>query len=145
MNAPVDIRELIPHAGAMCLLERVVWWNEGGAILATTSHRRHDNPLQLRGRLSAICLCEYGAQAAAVHGGLVARAAGRRMVPGFLAALREVVVTTEPVDALPGEITVEVERLHAGGTGFQYVFRVTHDGAELARGRAAIIEIPGAA
>ncbi len=64
---------LIPHQGAMCLLDRVVEWDKDRVLLATATHRAADNPLRLDGRLRAVHLCEYGAQAMAVHGGLSAQ------------------------------------------------------------------------
>ncbi|MGH8327695.1 MAG: phosphotransferase, partial [Steroidobacteraceae bacterium] len=84
------IAALIPHQGAMCLLERVLEWDAEHAVLATATHRSPDNPLRSCGRLRALHLCEYGAQAMAVHGGLVARAAGSQARPALLVSLREV-------------------------------------------------------
>lgn len=140
MDATDEIRSLIPHAGAMCLLERIVGWNERGMTLATASHASRANPLRSHGRLRAIHLCEYGAQAMAVHGGLFARASGVTATPGLLVSLRDVVLSADTIEALAGELLVEVERLQAGATGLQYAFRVTHRDVELARGRAAVIE-----
>lgn len=144
MLAPDDIQSLIPHAGAMCLLERIVDWNERGMTLVTTTHASPANPLRSHGRLRAIHLCEYGAQAMAVHGGLFARVRGEVPIPGLLVSLRDVVLSTGTIEALDGELRVEVERLQGGALGIQYTFRVTHGDAELARGRAAVIEEPAA-
>ena len=80
---PESIADLVPHQGAMCLLEKIVHWDDAHAELTTTTHRSPANPLRnAAGRLRAIHLCEYGAQAMAVHGSLVARAAGRSARPG---------------------------------------------------------------
>lgn len=135
-----EIEGLIPHAGAMCLLERIVHWDENGATLATTTHRSAANPLRRRGRLHAVHLCEYGAQAMAVHGGLIARKEGRVAKPGVLVSLREVRLAVDRIDRLGGELLVEAVRLLGGAGGVQYAFRVTHGGRELAKGRAAVIE-----
>lgn len=129
----------------MCLLERIVTRDERGMTLATRTHAASTNPLRQSGRLRAIHLCEYGAQAMAVHGGLAAREAGGVLAPGLLVSLREVVLSADYVESLEGELLVEVERLEAGAAGLQYAFRVTHQGAELARGRAAVIEETAAA
>jgi predicted hotdog family 3-hydroxylacyl-ACP dehydratase len=72
------LASLIPHQGAMCLLERIVDWNDTNIRLATTTHASPINPLRSNGRLRAIHLCEYGAQAMAVHGALKAQAAGTK-------------------------------------------------------------------
>jgi predicted hotdog family 3-hydroxylacyl-ACP dehydratase len=80
----IELRELVPHQGTMCLNERVMAWDEERVVLATATHRSPLNPLRRRGRLRAVHLCEYGAQAMAVHGGLCAQAAGARAAPGLL-------------------------------------------------------------
>jgi len=136
------IAGLIPHAGSMCLLERVVEWTPERVTLATATHRSHDNPLRSGGRLRAIHLCEYGAQAMAVHGGLVARAAGEKAQPGLLVSLRDVRLLVEYVDDLPGELVVEATRLHAAPGSWQYRFSVLHAGKELVGGRAAVMLRP---
>lgn len=141
-DAPA-IRELVPHAGAMCLLERIVAWDDRRATLAARSHAAPGNPLRRDDRLGAISLCEYGAQAMAVHGGLVARAAGRAPAAGLLVSLREVELRVAFIDRLPGELRIDVERIEAASGGLQYEFRVSHAGSELARGRAAVIEPRG--
>jgi predicted hotdog family 3-hydroxylacyl-ACP dehydratase len=84
-------------------------------------------------------LCEYGAQAMAVHGGLVARAAGGRAEPGFLVSLRAVELAVGRVDDLPGAIDVHAERLLGGEGSWQYAFRIEHAGVPIASGRAAVI------
>lgn len=140
MNGGAGIRELVPHAGSMCLLEELVAWDERGATVVTRSHTAPDNPLRRGSRLSAICLCEYGAQAMAVHGALVARASGRVLAPGFLVSLRDVEFAVISVESMPGELRIEVERLAGGVGGLQYRFRVSHAGEVLAHGRAAVIE-----
>jgi predicted hotdog family 3-hydroxylacyl-ACP dehydratase len=132
------ISDLVPHAGSMCLLERVVAWDDSSITLATTTHRKPANPLARDGRLHAIHLCEYGAQAMAVHGGLTAQARGERAQPGLLVSLREVVLGRDFVDELDGELLVEARRLHDSGTAWQYEFRVTHSGQLLAQGRAMV-------
>jgi predicted hotdog family 3-hydroxylacyl-ACP dehydratase len=139
------IAGLIPHAGSMCLLERVIEWTPERVMLATTTHRALDNPLRSGGRLRAIHLCEYGAQAMAVHGGLVARAAGEKAQPGLLVSLRDVRLLVEYVDDLPGELVVEATRLHAAPGSWQYRFSVLHAGKELVGGRAAVMLRPGPA
>ncbi len=140
MSSAREIRGLIPHSGSMCLLEDVVSWDERTATILTRSHAAPGNPLRRNGRLSAICLCEYGAQAMAAHGALVGRATGQVAVPGVLVSLRDVELAVTTVESLPRELRVEVERLAGGSAGLQYRFSVSHAGVELVRGRAAVIE-----
>lgn len=139
MTREPPVAELVPHAGGMCLLERVVEWTPERVLLATNTHRSPENPLRSGGMLRALHLCEYGAQAMAVHGGLLAAAAGDQAPPGLLVSLREVSLGVHRLDDLPGELLVEAEKLHSTPASWQYRFRVTHDGIELAAGRAAVM------
>jgi predicted hotdog family 3-hydroxylacyl-ACP dehydratase len=133
------IAALIPHQGAMCLLDRVVEWDKDHIVLATSTHRAADNPLRHDGRLRAIHLCEYGAQAMAVHGGLAAQADGGVAKPGFLVSLRDVKLNVDFVDQLGGELHVIARRLLESAASWQYSFEVRHASETLASGRAAII------
>jgi predicted hotdog family 3-hydroxylacyl-ACP dehydratase len=137
------IAALIPHQGTMCLLDRVIEWDKDHIVLATATHRAQTNPLRLEGRLRAVHLCEYGAQAMAVHGGLSAQADGRAAQPGFLVSLREVKLHVDFVDQLEGELRVSAQRLLESSGSWQYSFDVQHDGRTLASGRAAIIARAG--
>jgi len=135
------IESLIPHAGAMCLLERVVSWDNNRIVLLTATHRATDNPLRYAGRLRALHLCEYGAQAMAIHGGLLARASGSKAEPGVLVSLREVRLHCAFIEALDGELEVAAQRLLAGPGSWQYSFTVHHHATLLAEGRAAVITV----
>lgn len=139
------ILSLIPHQGTMCLLDEVLHWDAAHIVCRSDSHRRADNPLRGPRGLRAVHLCEYGAQAMAVHGGLLARERGETAAPGFLVALRGVRLNAGRIDALPGPLEVEAEQLLATAASWQYAFRVRHAGALLAEGRAAVMAQPGAA
>src|SRR5437763_16790238 len=91
MTTPIDkaeIRRLIPHAGTMCLLDSVLGWDDESIVCTANTHRDESNQLRRDGRLSALHALEYGAQAAAFHGGLRARAAGASAPTCCLSALR---------------------------------------------------------
>jgi predicted hotdog family 3-hydroxylacyl-ACP dehydratase len=139
MSIEPDITSLIPHQGAMCLLERIVDWNDQRIALETTTHQSLSNPLRRNDRLRAIHLCEYGAQALAVHGALKSRASGGTPAQGMLVSLRSVTLTCDYIEALPGPLAVEAECLQASATSLQYAFRITHAGELLAEGRAAVV------
>lgn len=134
-----DWQDLIPHAGAMCLLDAVVEHDAMRIHATSASHAQPGNPLRADGRLHAVALCEYGAQAMAAHGALLARARGGRAQPGYLVSLREVVLLVEYVDDLPGVLDVFAEQLLDAGGSLQYSFRVEHRGDTLATGRAAVL------
>lgn len=133
------ILSLIPHQGSMCLLDEVVDWDQARVHCRSVSHRSEDNPLRDTGGLRAVHLCEYGAQAMAVHGGLLARAAGGRARPGLLVSLRAVRIACSFVHDLAGPLDVHAEKLIDTASSWQYAFRIEHEGTVLAEGRAAVM------
>jgi predicted hotdog family 3-hydroxylacyl-ACP dehydratase len=133
------IRALVPHAGAMCLWDAVVRWDASSIRLRAHGHRDPAHPLRSGGRLRAVHLCEYGAQAMAVHGGLRAQASGGAARPGLLVALRAVALHVARVDDLPDALECEARMLAEGADSQQYAFRIEHAGALLAEGRAAVM------
>jgi predicted hotdog family 3-hydroxylacyl-ACP dehydratase len=135
--AHADIAALIPHQGGMCLLEDVVEWDDSRIVLTTCTHQSPDNPLRVDGKLRAVHLCEYGAQAMAVHGTL--KAAPGRAPPGMLVSLRSVTFAREYIHDLAGELRVEAVCLQATESSQQYSFRITHDDRTVAEGRAAVV------
>jgi predicted hotdog family 3-hydroxylacyl-ACP dehydratase len=134
-----DIATLIPHRGTMCLLERLLEWDERRVVIETTTHRSPANPLRMDGRLRNVHLCEYGAQAMAVHGALQAQAAGQRAAPGLLVSLRSVSFARDYLEDLPAALRVTAQCLQASTTSLQYEFSVTHEDEVLATGRAAVM------
>ena len=132
-------QHLIPHRGTMCLLDTVVGWDDERIHLVTDSHRRADNPLRSDGMLRAVHLCEYGAQAMAIHGALLAQRAGLAMMPGFLVSLRAVKLLVARIDDVAAPLDVHAQQLLADAAGLQYAFRIEADGRALAHGRAAVL------
>lgn len=130
---------LIPHQGAMCLWDRVLAWDARTIRLQADGHRDPAHPLRSDGRLRAVHLCEYGAQAMAVHGGLRGREAGTPVRPGLLVALRAVRLDVDRIDTLPGALVCEAETLAEGADSQQYAFRILHRDDVLAEGRAAVM------
>jgi predicted hotdog family 3-hydroxylacyl-ACP dehydratase len=135
----MPVADLIPHQAEMCLLERILEWDEERIRLAASSHRSPTHPLKDDGRLRAVHLCEYGAQAMAVHGALKARAHGGTPKPGMLVSLRAVTFHRDFIDDLPGDLQVEAQCLQATASSLQYVFRITHEDELIAEGRAAVV------
>ena len=137
------IARLVPHQGRMCLWQRVVETDDRRIRLEAFDHGDVDHPLRHRDCLHAVHLCEYGAQAMAVHGGLRAAATRGAARPGLLVALRGVVLHRDRIDDLDGPLEGEAEVLVESDTGWQYAFVVRHRGEVLAEGRAAVIHPPG--
>src|SRR5690606_36240285 len=97
-----EILALVPHQGSMCLWDEVAGFDAGQIRLRANNHRDATHPLRSAGMLRAIHLCEYGAQAMAVHGGLRARESGGGVRPGVLVALRGVELHCTRIDDLDG-------------------------------------------
>lgn len=143
MLPKTDWSPLIPHAGSMCLLDAVQAWDEQTIHATTSGHARSDNPLRGEGGLHAVNLAEYGAQAMAVHGGLLARSRGVATVrPGRLVSLRDVQLSQAFVDQLDGHLDVHAQCLYADDNGVQYNFRIEHEDRVICSGRAAVIHPP---
>jgi len=133
-------RELIPHALRMCLLDTVESWDDTQVRCTTASHRDPLNPLRSGAQLAALHLCEYGAQATAVHGGLLARReGGASAAAGMLVALREVELAVDRVDDIEGVLTVTASMKVASAGGCLYDFEISAGGRALARGRVSVI------
>ncbi len=130
------IARLIPHQGAMCLLESVEACDATRIACTSFTHRDAGNPLRRDGMLPAACGVEYALQAMALHGALTAGAA---QGPGFLAALAGVEMAVERLDDVDGALAVRAEALAQESRGFIYRFEVAGDGAVLLAGRATIL------
>lgn len=142
------LRQLLPHAGRMCLLDGVSDWSSGTITCVSHSHRDPANPLRRHdGRLAALHAFEYAAQAAAVHGGLRARAAGRRLDAAYLAALKRGRLFVDYLDDIDAPLRVSAERRLSGSAGQIYDAAVrAPDGRTLARVRVIVLgaAAPGA-
>lgn len=133
-----QIATLIPHSGAMCLLDEVREWDGERIVCISRSHDATDHPLRVGSVLPVLCGIEYAAQAMAVHGGLTALE-GRRPRAGYLAALRDVKTARPRLDDVAGELHIEAARLMGEGATVVYQFRLMGQGAELLSGRATVV------
>ena len=132
------VRELVPHQGAMCLLEEVLECDETAIACRATSHRDASNPLRRADGLSALAGIEYAAQAAAVHGGLNNKGS-RKPRTGYLAALRDVRCSVERLDIEKGDLIVRATQVAAESGRLLYDFRIESGGRELLRGRLSVV------
>lgn len=135
-----EIRTLIPHSGLMCLLDEVMQWDDRSIVCITSTHRDPANPLRRGGRLSAVHAFEYGAQAAAVHGGLRARSAGATAPPGYLAALRNGRLRVKRLDHIHLPLRVHATRLFGDRANTVYEFALSAANVLVAEGRVTIVE-----
>jgi predicted hotdog family 3-hydroxylacyl-ACP dehydratase len=137
-----EIRTLIPHSGLMCLLDEVTQWDDRSITCVSNTHRDPANPLRRDGHLSALHAFEYGAQAAAVHGGLHARSVGTTAPPGYLAALRDARLHVARLDDIRSSLQIRANRLFGDGANTIYECRVSADNVPLADGRVTIVQRP---
>jgi predicted hotdog family 3-hydroxylacyl-ACP dehydratase len=134
-----EIRELIPHFGTMCLLDGVLSWDDESIVCISETHRDPKNPLRRSGRLSAVHAFEYGAQGAAVHGGLRAGAAGTTAPPGYVAALRDCRLAVERLDDIALPLEVRARRLFGEAVNTVYECEMSAGDTLLAQGRVTIM------
>jgi len=132
------IAGMIPHAGAMRLLDGVLFWDADRIECMSRTHRDPHNPLRSHGQLPALCGIEYAAQAMAIHGRLAGGVASAPRA-GYLASLREVVCRAGRLDDLDGDLVVGVERLIGEESRVIYRFEVKVGGTDVLRGRAAVV------
>lgn len=133
-----QIADLIPHAGAMCLLDAVETWDDTSIRCRTSRHRALDNPLRHEGRLGAACAVEFAAQAMAVHGRLTG-AVVQQPRAGYLASLRELLFHCGRLDHVASDLVVDAHRLMGDDAQVTYRFRVGGGMQELVSGRATVI------
>lgn len=142
MNDRQHILSLIPHAGSMCLLDDIRQWTDTEIVCTTASHCDPGNPLRRDGQLAALHLAEYGAQAMAVHGGLLAAKAGGRAAPGVLVSMRDIQLDVDRIDDLDQALTITARRLVADSGGWMYQFEAHAADRRLGGGRVAVIAVP---
>jgi len=133
----IDIDSLVPHAGAMVLIDEVVEHDGQRIRCRAATGPLADHPLGRKGRLPATALAEYGAQAMAVHGGLLA-AAGGRPREGRLVSLAELNLAVSELEH-PAELNIEAERIGGSALGEIYRFKVQDGDRSLADGRATVM------
>lgn len=124
----------------MCLLDRVIEWDDQSIICESETHHDPANPLRRGNRLSAVHTFEYGAQAAAVHGGLRARAEGATAPPGYLAALRDAELYVNQLDDISVPLLVRAQRLFGAAVDTVYECQILAGDQLLAQGRVTIVK-----
>lgn len=129
--------ELVPHAGAMVLIDEVVDWNAEAVHCRSRIDQPADHPLSRGGRLPAEALGEFGAQAMAVHGGLLAPQ-GEPPRHGLLASMGKLDLAIGSIDRAA---TLDIRAMRLGGdsAGMVYEFSIAMAGHEVASGRATVM------
>lgn len=130
----------------MCLLERVIQYDSEHIVCGSYSHLQRPHALEHQQRIAAVHLCEYGAQAAAVHGALLAAARDERAPQGWLVALRDVQLVIDYLDEHPGmhgdpqlELHITARLQHSSAGGCMYAFDACLEQQVLVSGKATIM------
>ena len=130
-----DICSLIPHRGAMCLLDEVLSWDANRIVCTSRSHLSEDNPLRSEGHLRAVCGVEYAAQAMALHGALLS---AEPIAAGYLVSIRSMKLNVSYLDDQDESLTVDATRLMGGVEGLVYEFTVSVRKDTLLSGRVTV-------
>jgi predicted hotdog family 3-hydroxylacyl-ACP dehydratase len=133
------VANLIPHQGAMCLLDSIDNWDARSIVCSATSHWRPDHPLKGSSGLHAVCAIEYGAQAVAAHARLLAGTDPGPHRLGFLASVRDVVMSGLRLDDLDDPLTVRAERILSQDDGHIYEVTVTAGPNPILTGRIMVM------
>lgn len=138
-----EIEPLLPHAGAMLLIDGVTAWDEEHISCISDRHRDRDNPLFRNGQLAALHAIEFAAQAAAVHGGLMSGLinGGRKAPLRALAAVRRAHLAMHRLDDLAGRMTIEARVAMLDAKAAIYQARLTSDDIEIASMRLTLMTI----
>lgn len=133
-----ELAAFLPHAGEMCLIESVDWWDQVTIRCRTGSHRRPSNPLRKATRLDAIVGIEYAAQAMGIHVGLRGQSRSMPDMIGYVGGVRDVVLGIAWMDDCPGDLIIEATCLLDDRQSFMYQFAVSSGGQSVIAGRASI-------
>lgn len=130
---------LIPHGGAMCLLDDVLQWDATGITCRSTRYAADDNPLRRAdGTLGSAAGIEIASQVMALHGRLTAPAEGPPR-PGFLVSLRDVRLRASILPSDRGPLTINARQLLGDARGASYGFTVSAGEDEWLSGRATVL------
>lgn len=132
------LNELLPHAGAMRLIDGVESWDGTTIRCLARSHRDPANPLRHDERLDTVAGLEYAAQAIGVHVGLLAGKSSPDGSVGYVGGLRDVVFDMDRLDDCPAELIIDATRLFADDRRFLYRFAVSSEGRNVMSGRVSI-------
>ena len=139
------LEQLLPHAGRMRLIDRVVAYDDERIVCESDSHCTVDHPLAENGVLSIICGLEYGAQAMAVHGALLAGSAPREPKVsgharhGYLVAASDLQWRVQRLDRCAAPLLIEAVSEFRSGNQVAYRFELSAEGQTVLTGRASVL------
>ena len=133
------IAALVPHEGAMCLLDAMQSWSATEIHCLATRHTNPNHPLRCGNALLSPSAIEYAAQAMALHGALCAAVQGKAS-SGFLASTRAVQLHVARLDDIAGALHIRARQLAGDSGQAMYHFVVSDDNHRaLVQGRATVV------
>ena len=132
----IHFQDLIPHEGSMVLIDQVDDWDLNKISCSSRSHLLSNNPLIVNNSLSSIHLIEYGAQAMAIHRGLLTG----ESLQGFLAAVRDAKFFIDNLDNVHGALYIQAIFELKINDNVVYTINVTDENnAPLLEARASVV------
>ena len=131
------LASLVPHAGAMVLLDGVEFWDRQRIICVSMQHRAPGNPLRTKAGLSSLHGIEFAAQAMAVHGALTGKSAGRPRT-GLLLSVRDCRLHVRRLDNLASPLRIEAEQMGSNEETRMYRFELSAQEVKLIDGRLTV-------
>ena len=138
LNSKKELCHLLPHSGAMCLLDSVLHWDATTIVCTASSHTEPQNPLRLREGLETVCGLEYAAQAIGVHICLTASSTNKGLAMGYLGGIKHVKFHSPHLHTFSDGLEIQSEILLGQETSFIYSFIVKAGLMVLLEGRASI-------
>ena len=127
------IAELLPHAGAMVLIDRVGSYSVE-SILCFSNVVEKENPLAVEGEVGIYSGVEYAAQAMALHSTL--SSSGGKAEKGVVAVVSKLEAYS---DVLKGVIEVRAEKIDFTGDSSLYDFTVLSRDQLVLSGRMLVL------
>lgn len=134
-----QIQNLIPHAGSMSLLDKVLSFDAQSIVCIAHSHRAQTNPLRENNILHAVCGIEYAAQAMALHGALLSTNTSQTPRSGRLAGVRSVHFSVSRLDDIPEDLVLAATQIMGDENSMVYEFIVKTSKRILLNGKATVV------
>ncbi len=137
-----EIERMLPHAGAMVLLDEVQECDKQKIVCAANSHLDQANPLMIDGALSVFAGIEYAAQAMALHNFMLAARAGGapgEARQGVVAVASKLQSFCQRLDLLKDTLVIEVAMIDQTGDSSMYEFKLLSAQADVLSGRLLVM------
>ncbi len=143
----IEICQLLPHTGNMCLIDHLLSWDNTQLIAQTESHLKQDNPLRQGNTINSIIGIEYAAQTMALHTALLfqkqeTQEQEAQKNSGYLATIRNIQINAEKLNISLSDIAqpliISVYLLMSDTQGYCYKFNISTNDVTLLSGQLTI-------